>query len=70
MSNGHTYDLPRSGYPDSYRDPPWDGTTDAFRNAVIPARVSALEQSFNDALAGLLPDGCRFEYMTEGGSNG
>lgn len=53
------------GYPEDYQDPPFDGTTAGFRDIVLPARIAALEQSLNDAFAGILPPGVRFEWTTE-----
>ena len=53
---------PNGGYPGGYRDPPYDGTIEGFRDVVLPARIGALEQSLNEAFADLLPEGCRFEY--------
>lgn len=35
------------GYPADYHDPPWDGSEQQFRDIVIPARLAALEVSFN-----------------------
>jgi hypothetical protein len=58
-------ELPAFGYPDDYRDPEYDGTTAGFRDIVLPARRKALERSFNEAFAGLLPEGCRFEWVSD-----
>jgi hypothetical protein len=55
----------RFGYPEGYRDPPFDGTEAGFRDVVLPARVEALERSLNEAFADLLPEGCRFEWVTD-----
>ena len=56
--------LPPFGYPEGYRDPEYDGTVAGFRDVVLPARVEALERSLNEALAGILPPGMRFEWAT------
>ena len=53
---------PNGGYPEGYRDPPYDGTLEGFRDAVIPARLKAVERSLNGAFGDLLPEGCRFTY--------
>ena len=50
------------GYPPGYRDPEYDGTERGFAEVVLPARIEALTESLNDRYAGLLPDGCRFEW--------
>ena len=36
-----------------------------FRDIVIPARMEALERSLNEALADLLPEGVRFEWVSD-----
>lgn len=54
------------GYPADYRDPEWDGSEQEFAEVVIPARVDALKQTLNDALAEAgFPD-LRFEWETPG----
>jgi len=58
-------ELPASGYPGDYRDPDWDGTTAGFRDIMLPARVKALEQSLNEAFAGPLPEGVKFEWTSD-----
>jgi len=55
------------GYPEDYRDPEYDGTVAGFRDVVLPARVKALEKSINEAFADLLPEGCRFEWVSTDG---
>ncbi len=58
-------ELPAFGYPDDYQDPEYDGTTTGFRDIVLPARTAALERSLNEAYAGLLPEGVRFEWVSD-----
>jgi len=41
------------GYPDDYRDPDWDGSEQQYREIVMPARLGALQRSFDAALADL-----------------
>jgi hypothetical protein len=56
---------PGDGYPEDYRDPPYDGTMSGlawFRDVVIPARAKAVEQALGATFADLLPEGCRLEY--------
>ena len=54
------------GYPEDYRDPEYDGTVAGFRDVVLPARVKALERSLNEAFADLLPEGAKWEWVTDG----
>lgn len=56
--------MPASVYPDGYRDPPWDGTAEGFRDVVIPARIAAMTEMLSRAL----PDGMRFEWVEPDGS--
>ena len=56
-------------YPEGYADPPSDGTVAGFRDVVLPARIRAIEQFLGDALADLLPEGCRLEADREAGSD-
>ena len=61
-------EIPAFGYPEDYRDPEYDGTVSGlawFRDIVIPARMEALERSLNEALADLLPEGLRFEWVSD-----
>lgn len=57
--------IPAFGYPEGYRDPEWDGTAKDFGEKVLPARVAALERSLNEAFAGILPPGVKWEWVTE-----
>ncbi len=47
----------------------WDAVRDQQERmaAALPARMSAVAEEINEAVAGLLPDGMRFEWGTDGG---
>jgi hypothetical protein len=51
-------------YPDGYRDPEWDGTVEDFAAKVLPARAAAITQGLNERFADVLPEGCRFEWVS------
>lgn len=53
-----------NSYPAGYQDPPWDGSTEEFRDIVLPARVAAIAFT----LSSLLPPGYEFAFLTNDGS--
>lgn len=52
------------GYPDGYRDPPWDGTEAGFAADVLPARIEAITQLLNEQIAAAGYPALRFEWKT------
>jgi hypothetical protein len=50
------------GYPGDYRDPPWDGSMEQFRDVVIPARMNAIKRSFDQTLADMGFPALRWEW--------